>query len=175
MARDDWNDSWYDDGDFPPVRRRKGSARIVLARVVTIIACVLNALASSCLTFCGTLLSTMAGPQVNNIRAFAENAAVIFLVTGLGNGLAFLLQIIAAIGLFNSRAWARTLSFWIAGLSVVIGCIQGYHFVMGLLADGGEDKVIVLGPLGLGLAVNLFYVCVILPALIPRSAAQSLS
>lgn len=176
MARDDWNDSWYDDGDFPPARRRKaGGGNLVTARIVTVISCVLNALASSCLTFCGSMLSTVIAPKANNVRELAENLVIAFLVTGLGSGLAFVLQIVAAIGLFNNRAWSRTLSFWIAGLAIVMAMILGYHFVVGLMGDLSDDDMIAMVPLGIGLAAQLFYACIIIPTLAPRSVAQSLS
>lgn len=126
MPVNDWEDSWYDD-EPPSARRRRGHGAVVAVAVVTFIMCAFNAVCSSCLLFCGVLSAAfddaMNGPFM---PGKILNPTVVMLTIGLGSGVSFIVQIMAGVGLLNSRPWARTLSFYLAAYSALLAIFIGY-------------------------------------------------
>src|ERR1700760_4463355 len=49
MPRGEWDDNtWYDDGDFPPASRNEGRGGMVAASIFSFLMCAFNAVGSAC-------------------------------------------------------------------------------------------------------------------------------
>lgn len=143
-----WDDSWYDDEEFPPIRGRRSKGGAIAVAIITFIMSAVNALSSACLLFCGLLLSAF--DRAGNGQFLPGDVmqnGIIMLAVGLASLAAFVTQIVVGIGLINLKSWARTLSFYLAGYSALICGLLGYLFWLGF--DRGDEGQIVLWAFGL--------------------------
>jgi hypothetical protein len=136
----DWDDSWYDDDEFPPVRKNRGRAGIVGAAVMSFVMCGFNALSAMGQLCCGVMLS-LVGPDNGGpvMPADLINYPFLLIFTGVGSVVSFVMQIVAGIGLINARRWARTTSFYLAGYSTLISLFLAYLAVTSF--THGNDEV----------------------------------
>src|SRR5438552_4166596 len=142
MPSRDWEDSWYDDDEFPPLRQNRGRGGVVTVGVITFIMCGFNALSATCLLPCGALMSFV-GPGNNGVFLPADllqHAALLLLAFGIASAVAFVTQIIAGIGLFHNRRWARTLSFYLAFYSTLTAFFLVYLTAITLANDVGNPE-----------------------------------
>jgi len=136
-----WDDSWYDDEDFPPAPNARGRARIVAVAIVTFVMCGFNALCSTCLFFCGFVFAVFGNANGNGNFLpgdLIKHEGVVMLATGLASAVSFVLQIIAGIGLLNGRRWGRTISLYLAGYSAIMSGLLIYLIALALTIDGGN-------------------------------------
>lgn len=179
MPSRDWDDSWYDDDEFPPVRSNRGRGWIVAVAIVTFLMAALNALCASCLLLCGFVFAAINQANQNNMMLpgdLVQHAAVLLLGFGLTSGISFVLQIAAGIGLLNGRRWSRTLSFYLAGYSVLLSAFLGY-LVTAVLANPMVDPDERVGQIllwGIGLICHAGYSLLVFLALLNGRIASSL-
>ncbi len=167
MPADDWDDSWYDDDDFPPPRAKRGRGGVVSVAVITFIMCGFNALCMTCLLFCG-MISANARPGNNGNFLpgdLIQHTPMIMLGIGLASAVAFVAQIIVGVGLINNRRWSRTVSFYLAGYSTLMAFFLIYLIAAAFGGDGFGDEAIAftfLWIMGLifhgGYAATVFFV-----------------
>jgi uncharacterized membrane protein YozB (DUF420 family) len=121
MPSRDWDDSWYDDDEFPPVRKDRGRSAVVTVAVITFIMCGFNALSATCLLPCGLFIGFFAGhgggPPLP--ADLLQHAPLLMVAFGTASAISFVMQIIAGIGLVNNRRWARSISFYLAAYSTL--------------------------------------------------------
>jgi hypothetical protein len=178
MPSRDWDDSWYDDDEFPPMRQKRERGGIVTVAVLSFIMCGFNGLSALCLLPCGVLMSFL-GPG-NNAPPLPGNllqhGPLLMLGFGIMSGLAFVMQIVAGIGLLNSRRWARTMSFYLAGYSLLTAGILAYLTVAALASDVvNPDESMAQAMLGIiGLVFHGGYALVVFLVLLNRRAVASL-
>ena len=146
MPANDWDDSWYDDEEFPPLRAKRGRGGVVAVAVITFIMCGFNALCATCLLFCGVMFAAV-GNHGNNNGNFLpgdlmQHTAVILLGIGLASAVAFVLQIIVGIGLINNKRWSRTVSFYLAGYSTLMAFFMVYLIAITFTGGVGGDEAI---------------------------------
>src|SRR5437762_12810248 len=101
MPSRDWDDSWYDDDEFPPMRQKGGRGGVVTVAVVTIIMCGFNALSATCVLFCGFVFPAVghgnhADFLPGNLR---QHAALILLGLGSRSAVTSRLRAVRRIGL----------------------------------------------------------------------------
>ena len=179
MSSRDWDDSWYDDDEFPPLRSERGRGGIVAAAVVTFVMCAFNALCASCLLFCGFAFALVEQGNRNNGNFLpadlVQHTALLLLGIGITSAIAFVLQIMAGIGLINSRRWSRTLSFYLAGYSILISILLLFLVAKAVFNDmvGDDDRIGQTVLWSTGLFFHLGYAAVIFLTLLGRRAASS--
>ena len=95
---------------------------------------------------------------------------------GIISGLSFVLQIVAGIGLLNSRRWARTLSFYLAGYSLLTAGILAYLTVAALAGDivNPDESMMQAMICIIGLVFHGGYVLVVFLVLLNRRVVASL-
>src|SRR4249920_2245700 len=100
MPSRDWDDSWYDDDEFPPMRQKRGRGGVVTVAVITFIMCGFNALSATCLLPCGIIMSFL-GPgkdgQVPLPAELLQHAPLLMVAFGIASAVAFVTQIVAGI------------------------------------------------------------------------------
>jgi hypothetical protein len=141
MPSHDWDDSWYDDDEFPPLRKRRGRGGVVFVAVSTFIMCAFNALSASCLLLCGIATSFMGAGNAGDVPLPADllqHAPLLLLGFGTASAVSFVTQIVAGIGLVNGRSWSRTASFYLAGYSTVTAIFLVYLTAKALTNDFGN-------------------------------------
>lgn len=117
-----WDDSWYDDDEFPPLRQRQGRGAVITVAVITFVMSAVNALSAACMLLCGLVFAAFdrAGNGQFLPGDLLQHAPLIMLATGVASLTCFIMQIVVGIGLLNSKSWARTLSLYLAGYSTLL-------------------------------------------------------
>jgi hypothetical protein len=178
MPSRDWDDSWYDDDEFPPLSNKRGRGGLVAVAVVTFVMCAFNALCSSCLLFCGAVFAAVERGNNGNFfpQHLMEHAAFVLLGFGMTSAAAFALQIAAGIGLLNSKRWARTLSFYLGGYSILVTFFLIYLIATTVTNQAGAPDDIIGQAIfwSLGLACHAGYAATVFLVLLNSRVASSL-
>lgn len=177
MPSRDWDDSWYDDDEFPPMRQKRGRGGVVTVAVITFIMCGFNGLSATCLLPCGVFISFV-GPGNNGVLLPADllqSAWLLFLAFGIASAVAFVTQIVVGIGLINGRRWARTMSFYLAGYSALTAGFLAYLTAGTFSNDVGNDEAMAQAMLCIiGLVFHGGYAAIVFLILLNRRVAASL-
>ncbi|HEX3316294.1 MAG TPA: hypothetical protein VHR72_15455 [Gemmataceae bacterium] len=143
MPRGEWDDNtWYDDGDFPPASKNEGRSGMVAAAVFSFLMSAVNAISASCFLFCSGFWALVAVQNQGVIPLPADMLQLYMgfcFVVGAISGISFFVQLFAGISLLRGRRWARTATFWLAGYSVLLaaGLIA---LVVGIFVNGGNEE-----------------------------------
>src|SRR4051812_20302898 len=112
MPRSEWDDNtWYDQGEFPPASRDEGRGGILAAAVFSFLMCVVNAafaaMFGSCFGCCFLFsIQNQGGPNIipeDMVHLYMG----FFFTTGTISVICFFLQLFAGIGLLRGRRWSR--------------------------------------------------------------------
>jgi hypothetical protein len=123
MPRGEWDDnSWYDDGDFPPASKNEGRGGMVAAAVFSYLMCAVNAVSAACFGFCGGFFILVAADNQNNFlpAGMIQFYMWFFLGVGVVSAVSFFLQLFAGIGLIRGRRWSRSVTLYLAGYSLLL-------------------------------------------------------
>jgi hypothetical protein len=177
MPSRDWDDSWYDDDEFPPLRQKRDRGGIVTVAVLSFIMCGFNGLSALCMLPCGVLMSFVGpgnGPPLPG--NLLQHGPLLMLGFGIASALSFVMQIVAGIGLLNSRRWARTVSFYLAGYSLVTAGILTYLTLAALSSDviNPEESTVQATICIVGLVFHGGYALVVFLMLLNRRVVASL-
>jgi hypothetical protein len=143
MPRGEWDDnSWYDDGDFPPVSKNEGRGGMVAAAVFSYLMCAVNALSATCFGFV-FLFWALVGAANQGVLPADMVQVFVFFFAGVvvASGISFFLQLFAGIGLARGRRRSRTITLWLAGYSmlVAVGLVAAVIYTY-ILNGGNEDS-----------------------------------
>jgi hypothetical protein len=179
MPRSEWDDNtWYDDGEFPPVSRDEGRSGMIAAAVFSFLMCALNACFAAGFGLCfGCCLFVNAQNQgaANFFPAdMVQFYMVFFLTVGTISGLCFFLQLFAGIGLLRGRRWARTTTLWLSGYSILLALglvgITVYTFVNGAAGNQEAEQwaVMIIGTAIVHGVYALIELCLLLQPSVAR-------
>lgn len=144
MSRGEWNDeSWYDDGEFPPASRQEGRSGMVAAAVFSFVIAGFNALGASGFMCCFCFFALISIENQNQGVIPAEWLAVrmwYYLANGLSCTMLFFLQLTAGFGLPRGRPWSRTMTNWLAGYSLLVAAIIVAMSVYAMWLNGDDDS-----------------------------------
>ena len=145
MPRGEWDDNtWYDDGDFPPVSKNEGRGGMVAAAIFSFLMCAFNAVGSACFLFWAGVCALVAADNQNGMNMFPADMVQVYVFGFLGigslSGIAFFLQLFGGIGLIRGRRWARTITLWLAGCSLLVAIGLVAAVVYSLLNSGGNEE-----------------------------------
>jgi hypothetical protein len=152
MPPSEWDDNtWYDQGEFPPASRDEGRGGMIAAAVFSFLMCVVNAVLAVCFGTClgWCLLINVQNQQFNFLpAALVESFIWLFLVVGTVSGVCFFLQLYSGIGLLRGRRIARTMTLFLAVYSflLAIGMVAMvvYAIVNGNVNEGAEQGAVVI-------------------------------
>ena len=145
MPRGEWDDnSWYDDGDFPPASKNEGRGGMVAAATFSFLMCAVNAVSATCFGLCfgGFWALVAADNQGFNIIPADMVQLYMWFCLGVGSisGICFFLQLFGGIGLLRGRRWARSVTLWLAGYSMLVAVGLVAAVIYTYILNGGNEE-----------------------------------
>ena len=143
MPRGEWDDnSWYDDGDFPPASKNEGRGGMVAAAVFSYLMCAVNAVSATCFGFCFIFWALVgANNQGFNVLPADMVHFYLFFFAGIVaiSGVSFFLQLFAGIGLARGRRRSRSITLWLAGYSILLAVALVAAVIYTYILNGGNE------------------------------------
>jgi hypothetical protein len=144
MPRGEWDDnSWYDDGEFPPASKNEGRGGMVAAAVFSYLMCAVSGLEAACFLGCSGFCALIAvDNQGMNFLPAGMVQFYVWLFLGIGSisAISFFLQLFAGIGLARGRRWARSATLWLAGCSILLAVGLATAVIYTFVENGGNEE-----------------------------------
>jgi hypothetical protein len=145
MPRSEWDDnSWYDEGDFPPASKNAGRSGMVAAAIFSFLMCAFSAVSAACFGFgfgfCALVNANNQG--LNFLPADLVQFYVwFFFAVGALSGISFFLQLFAGISLSRGRRWSRTVTLYLAGFSMLVTVGLVAAVIYAYLQNGDAEEM----------------------------------
>jgi hypothetical protein len=149
MPRGEWDDnSWYDDGDFPPASKEEGRGGMVATAIFSFLMCAVNGLGTLLFFCCSGFWALVAADNQGGLNILPADMVQRNMWLSLGVGalsvVFFFLQLFAGLGLLHGRRWARTVTLNLAGCSIVVAIGLVVWVIFTFIENGGGEEA---GPL----------------------------
>ena len=86
MPRGEWDDnSWYDEGDFPPASRNEGRGGMVAAGIFSFLMCAFNAVGAACFLSCSGFCALVAADNQGGMNILPADMVQLYMWGFLGS------------------------------------------------------------------------------------------